>query len=539
MKPTTRVLLSLLLLAVLAAPALAGESSPLAEFRLQTGTGEITGTLFFDARGNGLFDGDDYVIGFPVEVQARDAFGQVVGAATSDALGAYRMTGLAHGVYTVSVAPQVGLVSSTGDVVVSLSAIAPQGTANFGVLFMQAISGTVFNDLNSDGSRSLREPRVPGVTVRLLRDVNGNGVLDPAEEGLVIGSLVSDVQGNYVFSDLWPGYYILVFEMSGSSVMRPVWLVSGEGRIAREEHMGLVTRIHGKVWADLDGDEVIDDDESPLPAVAVALYGDADQDGQPDSTIPVTQALTSLAGDYSFTGPLGGAAYVMRIGPAGLPATGWVPSIYPAALAFTQTQYNIRLLNVGMYDPLTVAPMRVADWKQELKQVGKPRYSPADVNSFITTTETSSGVFPEQLPLADALLLPPKGGEGLLLKQYAALRLNVASSRLLPRTPVNLPELTPNTTVGNVIAEIESALLAKTSEQYKRLEKLADALNSGKGIGYGMTNSVKLARAFYYGKERTADLKTIGNGTVDAYAVSPIFLQKWSPGTLDPNTRHL
>ena len=83
-----------------------------------------------------------------------------------------------------------------------------------------------------------------------------------------------------------------------------------------------------------------------------------------------------------------------------------------------------------------------------------------------------------------------QGDLGQALKEYAALRLNLASSRLYEATPVNLPDLTTAKTIGAAVTEIEGILApgrtpAPTKDDYQRVRKLAEAMNSGKGLGSG------------------------------------------------------
>ncbi len=63
-----------------------------------------------------------------------------------------------------------------------------------------SISGTVFNDENTDGVQQASEPSLGGSTVYL--DLNGNGQLDRGEP-----TALTDTGGNYSLTDLWQGTY--------------------------------------------------------------------------------------------------------------------------------------------------------------------------------------------------------------------------------------------------------------------------------------------------------------------------------------------
>ncbi len=73
------------------------------------------------------------------------------------------------------------------------------GKAAWGVVWL---AGTLFYDLNLDGLRSTNESPLAAWTVFL--DDDGDGVLDPGE-----ARVVTDAQGDYLFSNLRPGSYQL------------------------------------------------------------------------------------------------------------------------------------------------------------------------------------------------------------------------------------------------------------------------------------------------------------------------------------------
>jgi hypothetical protein len=58
---------------------------------------------------------------------------------------------------------------------------------------MSSISGTVYNDVNGNGTPDAREPGLAGMVI--YRDANNNGVLDASEQ-----RVTSDAAGNYVFN---------------------------------------------------------------------------------------------------------------------------------------------------------------------------------------------------------------------------------------------------------------------------------------------------------------------------------------------------
>jgi len=54
---------------------------------------------------------------------------------------------------------------------------------------------------------------VPGARVLLFRDLNGDGILDPDEPQ--IDSVLSDVNGDYLFTNLAADDYIVVADVTG------------------------------------------------------------------------------------------------------------------------------------------------------------------------------------------------------------------------------------------------------------------------------------------------------------------------------------
>ncbi|OAV44631.1 hypothetical protein A3850_009065 [Lewinella sp. 4G2] len=79
-------------------------------------------------------------------------------------------------------------------------------TIDFGFLPNVAIGSTVFFDEQNDGLLNDNDSGIADVTVQLLFDANGNGVIDMAET-TPVATEVTDADGNYLFSDLTPGNY--------------------------------------------------------------------------------------------------------------------------------------------------------------------------------------------------------------------------------------------------------------------------------------------------------------------------------------------
>jgi hypothetical protein len=76
-------------------------------------------------------------------------------------------------------------------------------SADFGFAPYAAIGDTIFWDANRNGTQDTSEEGIPGVTVNLYLDVNGDGVYDAGDTFLT--NAVTDANGVYLFDGLLPG----------------------------------------------------------------------------------------------------------------------------------------------------------------------------------------------------------------------------------------------------------------------------------------------------------------------------------------------
>ena len=83
----------------------------------------------------------------------------------------------------------------------------PRGGAELWIQLHPLIGDTVYNDLNGHGTQDAGEPGFAGVTVTLYRDVNGNGVINAGDT--LVGSVVTDANGQYLFTGVTNGTYIV------------------------------------------------------------------------------------------------------------------------------------------------------------------------------------------------------------------------------------------------------------------------------------------------------------------------------------------
>ena len=119
----------------------------------------------------------------------------------------------------------------------SIQSTAPHGSADAGecVIGESSIGDRVWEDINGDGVQDAGEPGIENVTVDLYRDINSDGVIDAGDP--LLGTLTTDVNGNYDFTDLIFGDYIVDvsdnnnvltdFTLTGGTDPLPVNLPSG------------------------------------------------------------------------------------------------------------------------------------------------------------------------------------------------------------------------------------------------------------------------------------------------------------------------
>lgn len=182
---------------------------------------------------------------------------------------------------------------------------------------INVISGTVFVDADRDGLHD-QPPEVgaPGVTVRLYRDVNGDGLVDGGD--VLLATQITDAAGDYSFGIAAAGAFVvdvdvstlpLGYGLTTDNVETAFFL--GFGNIDPDNDFGFVTGavVGDRVWLDFDGDGVQDAAEPGLGGVSVELYT--------ETGVLVQAAVSDAAGAYYFGGLLPGRYYVRFLQPVG------------------------------------------------------------------------------------------------------------------------------------------------------------------------------------------------------------------------------
>ena len=170
----------------------------------ETPTYGISGIKWEDTDGDGTRDAGEVVLaGWTIEL--RNAAGNVIATAVTDASGAYAFTGLLAGSYAVSEVQQSGWTQTfpAGDGRHEVTLGPSASSVNFGnqptqTAVTYSISGFKWNDGNKNGNWDGGEPGIGGWTIQLLN-----------AEGGLIASTNTDASGAYRFDNLDAGTYIV------------------------------------------------------------------------------------------------------------------------------------------------------------------------------------------------------------------------------------------------------------------------------------------------------------------------------------------
>jgi protocatechuate 3,4-dioxygenase beta subunit len=263
--------------------------------------GTVSGVVFHDYNGNGMQETQENGIQ-AITVELIDSTGLTVETTTTGSFGSYVFTGVSAGLYTVRETDASGYVSTTSNTVAVSIADSGAETANFGDRQSYAISGTVYEDMNGNGTMDGLEIGIPGVIIKLY-DSNNSPV----------GAAITDAAGTYSFLEIASGSY-LVEEADpdgyGSTTTNTVPVSVSSTSVAIANFGDIQdSSISGLVFNDMNGNGIQDAGENPITNVLITL-----KDG---SNTVIGETITDAAGTYLFTGISAGSYTVSETDPPG------------------------------------------------------------------------------------------------------------------------------------------------------------------------------------------------------------------------------
>ena len=318
-----------------------GQVLTTADFGYQ-GSASIGDYIWNDANGNGVQDATELPLsGVKVFIDLdndgiRDANEPF---ATTNSTGAYVISGLVPGSYTVVLDPATKPPGTTvtgdpdptkdGKTTVTLVAGQSLTTADFGLQGNASIGDSIWNDTNGNGNQDPVEIPLTNVVVFIDRD--GDGVRDANEP-----SATTNGSGIYSINGLVPGTYTVAVDTTtipaGATQtgdpdgtfnnQTTVTLSAGEHKDTADfGYQSPLFSISGQVRNDTDVDGDLADPDAGLAAVVIKLYTDPDGDGDPADGILLATTYTNGSGNYSFTGLPGGNYAIVETNPSGAVST--------------------------------------------------------------------------------------------------------------------------------------------------------------------------------------------------------------------------
>ena len=201
--------------------------------------GSIGNLVFLDVNNSSSFQiGEPGIAGVSVQCWSdtnkngtiEPGIDNLIRTVITDDNGEYYCNSVPTGFYVVRVTDRDGLLTgfvSTGVPFIDvdnmsqtspypLQTASPNYKADFGYLGNLTISGTVFEDENNDTILDALENKVLNATIYLYNDLNNDGILDAGEPRIATTTSLGD--GSYQFTGIPAGNYILVPDVSGTSV---------------------------------------------------------------------------------------------------------------------------------------------------------------------------------------------------------------------------------------------------------------------------------------------------------------------------------
>ncbi|MBI5476108.1 MAG: T9SS type A sorting domain-containing protein, partial [Ignavibacteriales bacterium] len=237
----------------------------------------ISGKKFHDHNGNGIKDPEDEgLIGWKIYLS-----GPRIDSAITDSYGDYTFVGLTPGKYLVRESIQDGWVQTTPNPdSITVTSNGSVTGINFGNFQKINISGRKFHDLNGNGVKDSGEPGLTGWGIKL--------------GGAKTDSKTSDVNGDFIFTDLGPGKYAVTEQIQLGWVQTlhvdSFTVRSGENVLGKDIGNFQTISISGKKFHDFNGNGIIDGADTTVSGWHIQLTGSNRHD----------TVITNALGEYSF-----------------------------------------------------------------------------------------------------------------------------------------------------------------------------------------------------------------------------------------------
>jgi uncharacterized repeat protein (TIGR01451 family) len=285
--------------------------------------GTVSGSVFSDFDGDGNQDpGETGLVSVTVTLVAPGPDGifgtgddVVISTTTTSDEGRYAFDGVAPGSYQVVETDPSGYVSTSSNHVPVTLGSGGAASANFGDQKMGTISGVVFNDLNGNGIQEPGEAGLVGVDVTLVAP-GADGMLGTADDQLTTTQTISN--GVYIFEDVMAGPYVIQesdptgFTSTTNNTI-PTSVAPGGATTVNFGDQATST-VSGKVFSDSDGNGVQGSNESGVGGVVVSLV-------DPFTGQVVVTTTTTGDGVYLFSDVPPGAYLVEEVNPDGFVST--------------------------------------------------------------------------------------------------------------------------------------------------------------------------------------------------------------------------
>ncbi len=264
----------------------------------------ISGKKYHDLNGNGQFDsGEPLLPNWQITLKKSDS--ATIDTIATDSSGNYFFSSVTSGKYIVREIQQGGwMQTSVNPDTITVTSGSALTEINFGNGHRSSICGVKYEDKNGNGYRDAGEPGLQGWTIVLGGTTNGTVVTDPS--------------GNYCFTNLPAGYYMLNEAQQGGWKQTQggysIQLSSGVDTICNFGNFRYGS-ISGMKFHDLNGDGFIGASDSGLSGWKIYLEKDGNQ---------FAMRTTAVDGSYLFDSLMYGVYLLSEEQRAG-----WIQTVHP------------------------------------------------------------------------------------------------------------------------------------------------------------------------------------------------------------------